>query len=125
MDYAIANPPYKILLIPNSLWHFWTITHGEIMMKLPQDFSRIAVLNAQYADLPGDFADLTFIAISERLDICAIATLDSDFDVYPRYRKKPFERVFWSEGTAMKLNPTRHCQNAVGSPHSRRGCECK
>lgn len=61
----------------------------------PKDFSRIAELNFRYADLPGDFADLTIIAISERLDIAAIATLDSDFDVYRRYRKKPFERVFW------------------------------
>lgn len=36
------------------------------------DFSRIAGLNAKYADLPGDFADLALIAISERLDIEAI-----------------------------------------------------
>jgi predicted nucleic acid-binding protein len=69
----------------------------ECVPLLPQDFSRIAELNAQYADLPGDFADLTLIAISEHLDISAIATLDSDFDVYRRYRKKPFERVFWPE----------------------------
>jgi hypothetical protein len=62
---------------------------------LPQDYSRIAALNAQYADLPGDFADLSLMAISERFDIGAIATLDSDFDVYRRYRKQPFERVFW------------------------------
>jgi uncharacterized protein len=44
--------------------------------------------------LPGDFADLSLIAISERLDIAAIATLDSDFDIYRRYRKQPFERIF-------------------------------
>ncbi len=69
----------------------------ECEQLLPQDFSRIAELNAQYADLPGDFADLTLIAISERLNIAAIATLDSDFDVYRRYRKQPFERVFWSD----------------------------
>jgi uncharacterized protein len=61
---------------------------------LPQDFTRIAELNTQYADLPGDFADLSLIAISERLDIAAIATLDSDFDIYRRYRKQPFERIF-------------------------------
>lgn len=30
---------------------------------LPTDFVRIAELNAQYADLPGDFADLSLIAI--------------------------------------------------------------
>ena len=58
------------------------------------DFSRNAELNAKYAELPGDFADLALIAISERLDIEAIATLDSDFNVYRRYRKKPFVQVF-------------------------------
>lgn len=66
----------------------------ECVPLLSQDFSRIAQLNTQYADLPGDFADLCLVAISERLDISAIATLDSDFDVYRRYRKQPFERVF-------------------------------
>nr|WP_051036061.1 hypothetical protein [Stanieria cyanosphaera] len=64
---------------------------------LTQDFTRIAELNAQYADLPGDFADLSLIAISERLNISAIATLDSDFDIYRRYRKQPFERIFLPE----------------------------
>ncbi|PSO69405.1 MAG: VapC toxin family PIN domain ribonuclease, partial [Cyanobacteria bacterium QH_8_48_120] len=39
-------------------------------------------------------ADLSLIAISECLEISAIATLDSDFDVYRLYRKKTFERVF-------------------------------
>ena len=53
--------------------------------------------NEQYADLPGDFADLSLVAISERLNIPAIATLDSDFDVYRRYRKQAFERVFRPE----------------------------
>ena len=58
------------------------------------DFLRISELNSQYADLPGDFADLTLIAISERLNIVAVATLDKDFDIYRRYRRQPFERVF-------------------------------
>jgi uncharacterized protein len=66
----------------------------ECIPLLPQDFTRIAELNAKYAGLPGDFADLSLIAISERLDIPAIATLDSDFDIYRRYRKQPFERIF-------------------------------
>ncbi|PSO86757.1 MAG: VapC toxin family PIN domain ribonuclease [Cyanobacteria bacterium QH_9_48_43] len=60
----------------------------ECVSLLPKDFSRIAELNSQYADLPGDFADLSLIAISECLEISAIATLDSDFDVYRLYRKK-------------------------------------
>jgi uncharacterized protein len=66
----------------------------ECIPLLPQDFIRIAELNAQYADLPGDFADLSLVAISERLDISAIATLDSDFDIYRRYRNQPFDRIF-------------------------------
>lgn len=69
----------------------------ECIQLLPKDFSRITELNERYADLPGDFADLSLIAISERLDIPAIATLDSDFDVYRRYRRQPFERVFIPE----------------------------
>jgi predicted nucleic acid-binding protein len=66
----------------------------EYVPLLPQDFTRVAEQNTQYADLPGDFADLSLIAISERLDIGAIATLDGDFDIYRRYRKQPFERIF-------------------------------
>jgi uncharacterized protein len=62
---------------------------------LPSDFSRIAELNAQYSDLPADFADLALVTISERLDIPKIATLDKDFNVYRRYRTTPFERVFY------------------------------
>jgi uncharacterized protein len=62
-----------------------------------EDFSRIKELNEQYADLPGDFADLSLIVISERLNISAIITLDSDFDIYRRYRKQSFERIFLSQ----------------------------
>lgn len=61
----------------------------------PDDFLRIAELNEQYADLPGDFADLSLVAISERLNIAEIATLDKDFDIYRRYRTKPFNRIFY------------------------------
>ncbi|WP_161486824.1 hypothetical protein A5482_001760 [Cyanobacterium sp. IPPAS B-1200] len=43
----------------------------------------------------GDFADLSLIAISERLKISAIAFLDKDFNIYRRYRKDYFNRVFY------------------------------
>lgn len=59
------------------------------------DFVRIAELNAQYFDLPADFLDLALVAISERLNIPGIATLDKDFDVYRRYCNQPFERMFY------------------------------
>ena len=64
---------------------------------LPEDLVRIAELNERYADLPADFADLSLVAISERLNLPAIVTLDRDFDIYRRYRNQPFERVFLSE----------------------------
>jgi predicted nucleic acid-binding protein len=67
----------------------------ECESLLPQDFVRIAELNARYADLPADFSDLSLVVISERLNIAAIATLDKDFDIYRRYRNQPFERVFY------------------------------
>lgn len=60
----------------------------------PTDFSRIAELNSKYADVPADFADLSLIAISERLDISAIVSLDKDFDIYRRLGKQKFVRVF-------------------------------
>jgi uncharacterized protein len=60
-----------------------------------KDFNRITELNTQYSDLPGDFADLSLVCISERLGISAIVTLDSDFDIYRRYRNQPFERIFY------------------------------
>lgn len=62
----------------------------EPIPLLTEDFLRIAELNERYADL-------SLIAISERLNIPAIATLDSDFDVYRRYRRQDFERVFRPE----------------------------
>lgn len=59
----------------------------------PTDYGRIAELNSQYADLPADFADLSLVAVSERLNISSIASFDADFDVYRRFRKKAFRRV--------------------------------
>jgi len=47
----------------------------------------------RYADLPGDFADLTLVTLSERLDVAEILSLDSDFDIYRRLRRQPFSRV--------------------------------
>jgi predicted nucleic acid-binding protein len=61
------------------------------------DYQRIQELNSNYQDLPADFADLSLVAISERLNIPAIATLDKDFDVYRRYRNQPFERIFYPQ----------------------------
>lgn len=91
----------QVMWLPSSDWrvqneflHDLAIELYECIPLEPQDYIRIAELNEQYASLPGDFADLSLVAISERLKISAIASLDSDFDVYRRYRNDPFVRVF-------------------------------
>jgi hypothetical protein len=61
---------------------------------LAEDFARVAELNTRYRDMPADFADLSLVVVSERLDISAVASLDRDFDIYRRYGKHPFTRVF-------------------------------
>jgi len=65
----------------------------EAINLVPEDYTRIAELNQRYADLPADFADLTLVTISERLDVAEILSLDSDFDIYRRFRRQPFRRV--------------------------------
>jgi uncharacterized protein len=91
----------EVMWLLNADWrlqnHFLNGVVREVFEYCPllsQDFIRIAELNAQYFDLPADFADLSLIAISERLNIAAILTLDRDFDIYRRYRNQPFDRVF-------------------------------
>lgn len=61
---------------------------------IPADFSRIAELNIKYRSVPADFADLSLVAVSERLAIAHIVSMVSDFDIYQRFRKGKFRRVF-------------------------------
>ncbi len=81
--------------VQNEFLHHLSEQIYECESLQSHDFMRIAELNSQYADLPADFSDLALVAISERLDIAKIATLDKDFDVYRRYRNEPFERMFY------------------------------
>ena len=69
------------------------------------DFSRIAELNTRYADLPADFADLSLVAISERLNIAVILTLNQvhvencSFSPHPQ----PLSRRARGAGKALKV----------------------
>ena len=83
----------RVLAAQNHLLQ--AVSHGgiETVELQPTDYGRVAELNERYADLPGDFADLTLVVLSERLAIAEILTLDNDFDVYRRYRREPFRRV--------------------------------
>ena len=92
--WLLGNPGNPGVLAAQN--HLLTaVSRGDIeaINLLPEDYARVAELNGRYADLPGDFADLTLVSLSERLDIAEILTLDSDFDVYRRFRKKPFCRI--------------------------------
>ncbi len=59
------------------------------------DLRRIGELMDKYQDLPADFADVSLVAMAERLKIHRIATIDSDFLVYRIHGKHPFDNVFW------------------------------
>ena len=83
----------RVLMAQNHL--LGAVSRGglEAINLLPEDYGRVAELNERYADLPGDFADLTLVALSERLDVKEILSLDGDFDVYRRFRREPFQRL--------------------------------
>jgi len=71
------------------------IWHREPLIQ--EDFLRIADLFQRYNNVPADFADLSLVVISERLDIYQIVTLDSDFDIYRRFDQSThsFVRIFY------------------------------
>jgi uncharacterized protein len=58
------------------------------------DLQRIKQLAAKYSDVLPDFADLSLIAVSERLNIARICTLDDEFrTVFRRLRNKLFDCI--------------------------------
>ncbi len=59
----------------------------------PSDFTFISEVNEKYRTLPADFADLTLLAISKRLEVAEIFTLDSEFDIYRRSKNRRFIRI--------------------------------
>lgn len=69
----------------------------KIEPLIEEDFSTIAELFQKYSNVPADLADLSLVAISTRLNISKIVTLDSDFDIYRRLTTppSPFIRVFF------------------------------
>ncbi len=64
-----------------------------IPLTLP-DFRAIAALNKKYRNVPGDFADLSIVALSGRLEVREVVSLDADFDIYRSYGNKTFKQLF-------------------------------
>ncbi|HEY9777319.1 MAG TPA: PIN domain-containing protein [Planktothrix sp.] len=76
---------------------FLTDLQNELLViasLIPSDFQCIAELNKKYRDLPGDYADLSVVALSERLGLLNVVSLHSDFDIYRAYGKKNFKQLF-------------------------------
>jgi uncharacterized protein len=57
------------------------------------DKARMQALMEKYKDTPMDLADASLVAASEALGLKRIFTLDSDFYVYQRNGREPFEVV--------------------------------
>ena len=82
--------------IPPNLQRFldWLLAAVEIDDALREDLPRITTIVAKYADLPADLADASLVALCERRNITAIASIDRDFEVYRMATGKRFENVF-------------------------------
>lgn len=83
----------RVLTAQNHLLRAASAGGIQVVDWLPEDDNRIAELNSRDADLPGNVADLTLVALSERLEMAEILSLDGDVDLYRRDRREPFCRV--------------------------------
>jgi uncharacterized protein len=74
------------------LW--WAQRSLEIDQNTSSDLPRIMDLLDKYRDLPADFADVSLLALGERLNVLRVASVDSDFAIYRLSGKRRFENVF-------------------------------
>ena len=74
------------------LW--WAHRALEIDQGTASDLPRIIALLEKYRDMPADFADVSIVAMAERLNVLRVASVDSDFAVYRLVGKRKFENVF-------------------------------
>jgi predicted nucleic acid-binding protein len=72
----------------------WLQRRALIVEDVAGDLDRILELMAKYVDVPMDFGDATVVAVSERLGVRDIATLDSDFLVYRLHGRQSFSNRF-------------------------------
>jgi uncharacterized protein len=73
------------------LW--WAHQALEIDQGTVADLPRIIALLQQYRDLPAAFADVSLVALAERLNLKRIASFDRDFLIYRPSGKGRFENV--------------------------------
>jgi uncharacterized protein len=78
------------------LW--WAQQALDIDHGTAADLPRIIALLRQYHDLPADFADVSLVALAERLNLRHIASFDRHFLVYRLPGKRRFENVLLRGG---------------------------
>ena len=73
----------------------WAQDALELDALTHRDLSRIREIIAKYADLPADFTDASLVALAERRDLFAVATVDRDFTVYRAATRRRFRNVLF------------------------------
>jgi predicted nucleic acid-binding protein len=73
------------------LW--WAQEAIDIDQSTAADLPRIIALLHQYRDLPAAFADVSLVALAERLNLKHVASFDRDFLIYRLSDKRRFENV--------------------------------
>jgi uncharacterized protein len=73
------------------LW--WAQEALNIDQSTAADLPRIIALLHQYRDLPAAFADVSLVALAERLNLRRIASFDRDFLIYRLSGKRRLENV--------------------------------
>ncbi len=66
----------------------------KIEFKLQDEFSEIQKLLNKYIDVPMSLADGCLVRMSEQITNSAICTLDSDFNIYRKERRKVIPIIF-------------------------------
>ncbi|KAA6182217.1 PIN domain-containing protein [Thiohalocapsa marina] len=77
---------------------FWAEGALTIDTETSSDLSRIRALLEKYSDLPADFADVSLVALCERLRITTVASVDSDFTIYRMQDRRGFRNLFFEDG---------------------------
>jgi uncharacterized protein len=77
------------------LW--WAHRSLVIDQSTAADLPKIITLLDKYRDMPADFADVSLVALAERLNVSRVASVDSDFAVYRLSGKRRLENVFLRE----------------------------
>lgn len=72
----------------------WAQRALNIDQNTSSDLPRIISLLDKYRDLPADFADVSLLALAERLNVLQVASIDSDFAIYRLSGRRRFENVF-------------------------------